>query len=336
MNLQSIRESYSKLLTVFKDAGVKLTEAQKADLDTFVLALESTMSKQRQEAIRKTKTAVEAKLDKLYESEFNKVIQSMTENQKLAAKIQKKITTINESKRISRKVDGFLDTYVEQVLPKKVVVDYDKMKKLEAIHESLKEVLLVNEDSIAKKKAQLEESFKSQKSKCETEVAKMQVKLNESMDRTQQLKQKIEKFKAMELLESKTKDLPTFEARAIKRRLAEATAPEIERKFNKVLESVKKEAKKVEDQMETTLESEIDQIVDSDDIQENDACKDVKENDILKNRNHNAHVPVVEKDDRFETMEEVRYDENGEVELDDSDVIDPETMKHWCAQAAWQ
>lgn len=140
----------------------------------------------------------------------------------------------------------------------------------------------------------------------------------------------------MELLESKTKDLPTFEARAIKRRLAEATAPEIERKFNKVLESVKKEAKKVEDQMETTLESEIDQIVDSDDIQENDACKDVKENDILKNRNHNAHVPVVEKDDRFETMEEVRYDENGEVELDDSDVIDPETMKHWCAQAAWQ
>lgn len=336
MNLQSIRESYSKLLTVFKDAGVKLTEAQKADLDTFVLALESTMSKQRQEAIRKTKTAVEAKLDKLYESEFNKVIQSMTENQKLAAKIQKKITTINESKRISRKVDGFLDTYVEQVLPKKVVVDYDKMKKLEAIHESLKEVLLVNEDSIAKKKAQLEESFKSQKSKCETEVAKMQVKLNESMDRTQQLKQKIEKFKAMELLESKTKDLPTFEARAIKRRLAEATAPEIERKFNKVLESVKKEAKKVEDQMETTLESEIDQIVDSDDIQENDACKDVKENDILKNRNHNAHVPVVEKDDRFETMEEVGYDENGEVELDDSDVIDPETMKHWCAQAAWQ
>ena len=64
MSLKSIRESYSKLLTVFNDAGVKLTEAQKADLDTFVLALESTMSKQRQEAIRKTKLAVEAKLDK--------------------------------------------------------------------------------------------------------------------------------------------------------------------------------------------------------------------------------------------------------------------------------
>nr|DAH73894.1 MAG TPA: hypothetical protein [Caudoviricetes sp.] len=47
MSLKSIRESYSKLLTVFNDAGIKLTEAQKADLDTFILALESTMSEQR-------------------------------------------------------------------------------------------------------------------------------------------------------------------------------------------------------------------------------------------------------------------------------------------------
>lgn len=66
------------------------------------------------------------------------------------------------------------------------------MQKLEAIHESLKDVLLVNEDSIAEKKAQLEESFKHEKSKCETEVAKMQVKLNESMARTQELKRKID------------------------------------------------------------------------------------------------------------------------------------------------
>jgi hypothetical protein len=47
MSLKSIRESYSKLLTVFKDAGVSLNESQKADLDTFVLALESNMESQR-------------------------------------------------------------------------------------------------------------------------------------------------------------------------------------------------------------------------------------------------------------------------------------------------
>ena len=43
----------------------------------------------------------------------------------------------------------------------------------------------------------------------------------------------------------------------MKRRLAEASAPEIEKKFNKVLESVKSEAKKIEEAEETTLESEV-------------------------------------------------------------------------------
>ena len=45
MSLKSIRESYSKLVKAFTDAGVKLDESQKADLDTFIVALESKMSK---------------------------------------------------------------------------------------------------------------------------------------------------------------------------------------------------------------------------------------------------------------------------------------------------
>ena len=68
MSLKSIRESYSKLLTTFNDAGIKLNESQKSDLDTFVLALESTMSKQRESAIRKTKKAVTEKLEKEFKT----------------------------------------------------------------------------------------------------------------------------------------------------------------------------------------------------------------------------------------------------------------------------
>lgn len=336
MSLKSIRESYSKLLTVFNDAGVKLTEAQKADLDTFVLALESTMSKQRQEAIRKTKLAVEAKLNKEFAAEFQKVMESIAENQRLASKVQNKITKINESKKIAAKVNDYLDLYVESVLPKKTIIDYDRMQKLERIHESLKDVLLVNEDSIAEKKAQLDESFKHEKSKCETEVAKMQVKLNESMAKTQELKHKIDRFKALELLESKTKDLPTFEARAVKKRLAEATAPEIEKTFIKVLESVQAEAKKTEEEAETTLESEIDKIVDANEgplkeAEDADKSGKLKEDDLLKGRVHNGHLAEAEED--FETMEEVDVDANGNVKLDESEVIDPGLMKLWCSQS---
>lgn len=320
MSLKSIRESYSKLLTVFNDAGIKLTESQKADLDTFILALESTMSEQRQDAIRKTKRAVESKLDREYSKQFKNLMESMTQNQMLAAKVQNAVTKLTESKKIAKKVDDYLDLYVESVLPKKTIVDYEKMQKLERIQESLQDLLLVNDDSIAKKKEKLDESFKQQRSKCETEVAKMQVKLNESMAKTRELKRKLDQFKALDLLESKTKDLPSFEANQVKKRLAEATAPEIERNFNKVLEAVKNEASIAAEDAETTLEQEIDKIVDSEDS--------MMEDDMLKDRNHNGHVSMSENEE-FETQESVNINSEGNIELDESEVIDPNLMKLW-------
>ena len=80
MSLKSIRESYSKLLTVFKDAGVALNESQKADLDTFVLALESNMESQRKQAIKMTKKTVEAKMEKEYRKVFESIMANMQEN----------------------------------------------------------------------------------------------------------------------------------------------------------------------------------------------------------------------------------------------------------------
>ena len=153
------------------------------------------------------------------------------------------------------------------------------------------------------------------------------------MEKSQQLKKKLDQYKALELLESKTKDLPTFEAAHVKRQLADASASEIEKKFSKVLESVKEEAKKVEAEAETTLESEVQKIVDSEDIEEND---------MLRNRPHNAHIDdprgvVAEGEDAeeadFETTETVNFNEDGDVELDDEDVINESTMKRWCQNA---
>jgi len=74
MSLKSIRESYSKLLTVFNDAGVKLSESQKADIDAFVLAIESNISKQREDAIRQTRKLVESKMEKEYREVFESIM----------------------------------------------------------------------------------------------------------------------------------------------------------------------------------------------------------------------------------------------------------------------
>lgn len=332
MSLKSIRESYSKLLTTFNDAGIKLNESQKSDLDSFIMALESTMSKQRQEAIRKTVKATKSKCESEFKTLFESIMKNMQENSLLASKIQDVAVRLQESKKISNSVNDYLDLYVESVLPKKTIVDYDRMRKLETIQESLKNMLLLDEDSVAAKKMQLEESFKKQKNDLETQCALMKAKLNESTRRQAQLSKKLDQYKAMDLLESKTQDLPAYEARQIKKRLAESSTSEIEKKFDKVLESVRTETNNIGAVPTKTLDEEINNIVD-------EVESEIEENDILDGRVHNGHIPVneYEKDmdpiDEFETIEEVQYDEDGDVVIDESEQISPELMARWCSQS---
>lgn len=333
MSLKTIRDSYEKLLTTLNEAGVKLDASQKSGLDNFILSIEESISTQRQKAIKMAKEATEKKMEKEFKEVFESVMKHTQEHYEIASKIQDKLTQLNESKKLSSKVSGYLDLYLESVCPKKSIVDYAKMKKLEQINESLRDVLLANDDAVVEKKAQLEESFKKEKGKLETEVAKMQVKLNESMEKSQELKKKLDQYKALELLESKTKDLPTFEAAQVKKQLAEASAPEIEKKFKKVLESVQAEAKKIEESEETTLECEVQKIVGSDDIEEND---------MLNGKPHNNHVAegeeaedkeVDESEEDFETTETVKFNEDGDVELDEEDIINESTMNRWLQNA---
>ena len=333
MSLKTIRDSYEKLLTTLNEAGIKLDASQKSGLDGFILSLEESVSSQRQKAIRMAKEATEKKMEKEYKEVFESIMKHTQEHFEIASKVQDKITRLNESKKLSSKVTDYLDLYLESVCPKKDIVDYAKMKKLEQINESLRDVLLANDDAVIEKKVQLEESFKKEKGKLETEVAKMQVKLNESMEKSQQLKKKLDEYKALALLESKTKDLPTFEAARVKKQLAKASAPEIEKKFNKVLESVQAAAKEVEEAEETTLESEVQKIVDSEDIEEND---------MLKGKPHNNHVveaeeekkeETVSEEEDFETTETVNFNEDGDVELDDEDIINESTMNRWLRNA---
>ena len=340
MSLKSIRESYSKFLTALNDAGVKLDESQKGNLDSFIIAIESKMTKQKEAAVKATKKIVTEHLEKEYKKVFESIMSHMQENSELAAKVQDKISSIKESKKIADKVSNYLDLYVESVLPKKTILDYDRMQKLESLHESLKDLLVVNEDAVESKKAALQESFNKDKKALETQIAKLQVKLNESMAKTQKLNKKIDSFKAMELLESKTKDLPDYEARQMKKRLAEASTVEIEKTFSKVLESVKEEMKEAELEEETSIEEEVKDIIECD-------GEDVKENDILKNRKHNAHVDEAEDVDEDDMLkgrnhnlhvdeaEDKEVDEaEDDVELDESYVIDSNLMKWFCDKAA--
>lgn len=153
------------------------------------------------------------------------------------------------------------------------------------------------------------------------------------MEKSLKLNKKIDQLKAVELLESKTKDLPTFEARQIKKRFANATTVEIEKRFDTVLESIKDDMKVDEKEEVTSIEEEVKDII--------EAEEDVKENDILKNKAHNGHImedeeEVTESDDEKldEDEEEVTESkDDDDVKLDESEVIDRDLMKLWCSQA---
>lgn len=49
---------------------------------------------------------------------------------------------------------------------------------------------------------------------------------------------------------------------------------------------------------------------------------------MLKDRNHNGHVSMSENEE-FETQESVNINSEGNIELDESEVIDPNLMKLW-------
>lgn len=336
MSLKSIRESYQNLLNVFTDAGVELNESQKSALDTFVLELESTMSKQRTETIKKTAKAVEAKMEKQYQAIFESIMSNMAENQDLASKIQKRAVAIDESKKIAEKVDSYLDLYVESVLPKKTIIDYDRMQKLEKIHESLKESLALNDDSVKSTIAKLEESYAQKQGDYETRVAKMQVELNEARRQVSEFKAEMSKLNESVSTEKKpeiavTKDEAEVPAEDTAKPVTETTTEEVDTKSTEPVEEcstidnelTEKKPIELTEKKPIELDEEIKNIM--------SGVDPVDEDDMLKTTPHNmngTHSGHVDEED-FETMEIINLNNEGEIMIDDSDVISESQIAKW-------
>lgn len=322
MSLKNIRENYARLLNAFKDAGVKLTESQKKDIDGFVLALESSMEQTKEATVKATRKVVEEKLSKEYREVVESILAHQQEHAFLAGKIQNKITKINESNKIAHAVDGYLNTVLKDALPKENIVDYDRLNKLEAVFESLKDTLLVNDSSVEAKRKELTESFEAERKNLDGKVAELQKKLNESIARERKLNAIVEKNKAKKLLESKTKDLPLFEAQQIKRRLANATCEEIEKNYKKLLESVRNEMDEACKEEAKTLEEEINDII----------AKECSDSENTDKKDAPKPAPVEEAEETDKEDDEDDESEEDDVELKESEQIPSSIMQRWLSK----
>ena len=321
MNLKSLRESYNKLLDSFKEMGVTLNESQQENVDNFMLQLESKLKDVRDVAIKTTKKMVTEKLDAEYKELFESILKHMNENAEVSSKIQNKINEMKVVEELSESVNGFLDEHVEEILPKKDIVDYERMQKLEQIHESLKNMLGVEIINVEGGNKELVENLEKEKTEYSKKIEDLQKKLDESVKENKKVSKNLDSLKAQVLLESKIKNLPEREAKLIKESFKGASSSEINMKFKTVLESVRES---VEDQS---------QIQSNEDEQKNleDAILEVLNKD--QSSDVNTNNDGTEDADVVNTMSETKdrqdiLDES----WNDVDAISEDDMKYWISK----
>lgn len=210
-----------------------------------MLQLESKLKDVRDVAIKTTKKMVTEKLDAEYKELFESILKHMNENAEVSSKIQNKINEMKVVEELSESVNGFLDEHVEEILPKKDIVDYERMQKLEQIHESLKNMLGVEIMNVEGGNKELVENLEKEKTEYSKKIEDLQKKLDESVKENKKVSKNLDNLKAQVLLESKIKNLPEREAKLIKESFKGASSSEINMKFKTVLESVRES---VEDQ----------------------------------------------------------------------------------------
>lgn len=227
MALKTLQKKYDELLKVFEEVGVTLTESQKDSLDTFMLDFQRKLQETRDSAIRATKKIVEERM----ENEYRTVFESVMKHQKELLQKSGRIDVANSQKVLAEAVDHYLGKYVGEVLPKKELVDYKRMAKLEQIHESLKDMLLVSDDAV---EAKVKKAVKEEHEKALAESRDMRKELDECkglLKKTGALLEesngKCERLQKDALIEQKVRNLPIAESRMMRERLGKMTVGQI-------------------------------------------------------------------------------------------------------------
>lgn len=241
MDYKSIKESCKNLVDSLEKSGIILSESQKNDIGQFASLLEERIWKAKRDAVRRTTE----RLDRKYREVFESVLERQIQHDKLASDIQNKITVLKESKRVEpgleKAIDGYLDTYVESILPKKTIIDYDRMQKLERIVESVKDTLVFTDSDINERKQKIDESYAKKESELNKTIEDLQNRLNESKKSLETTEKLLKESESREFLHEKTKNLPDCEAEKVLDKVEEGTLDNIEKDFDNILGQVKEE-----------------------------------------------------------------------------------------------
>jgi len=328
-------------LASFKDAGVKLSEGQKSDIDNFIKAIESKLDEQKRLAIEATKSVVERRMEK----EYRRVIESILTHYENYASLVERIgsvkTKINEREQIAESVDSFLTAAIDEILPESSIVDYHRLQLLESKLAEIKGAVISSDkemsDAITEAREAITDKFARKEKVYKHNMANMRKRLASVISESKSLKTTADKNEAKALLEAKTADLPIFEAKQLKRHFAEATVQEINEEFDKVLKEIEQDVTAGTEDSALSLEAEINQIIakeetkakETDDDQQIGEGQDGQDEKTNKNFCNKANSGS--KSTRCESVRRTVAEEIYE-SLEDDD-IDGEMMLSWMASA---
>jgi hypothetical protein len=215
-------EGIAKTEEIDADYAKKLDEAVetvKADYEKKLSKLDEEHASKLEEILEALDKDHSAKLEKLVEAIDNDHTQKLEQlveaiDEDHTKKLEQLVEAIDEDhtnklnhivesyethyeEMISEKVEDFIGTYIKESIPEQQIVESAKLEKLQEAVEGIRQILFVNDDYV---QTEIKEAIVSAKETIDGEKDKVNRLMLENMD----LKKKIMKNEASQMLEQKT------------------------------------------------------------------------------------------------------------------------------------
>lgn len=226
-----------------KEADALVKEAEKCGYEKGVKAtlaeteeVSKAAEKNGYEAGVKCSLDEAEKLAEEYDNEVKEAVKELAEafDQYAETSVTDKVKEAEEAitDKVVESLDEYLKTYVKEVIPESIVIDYDRIQKLESKFQILKESLMIDDEVIQKKVDQLDESAMK-------EVEKAKKMLADEVQKRIVVEHKMEEQAAKLLLVEKLQDIPTYEKNILNRKFAGCTVKEINESFDDAYAKIK-------------------------------------------------------------------------------------------------
>ena len=265
----TIREKFETLVKGLVESKV-ITESQSSSFEPIIEQFEMLVKESETKAIKAAAQVTESRMaeyDKEVRKQLAETFKQLKRHNVATVKLAKQKATELAERKVVDAVDAYLNEYVEKLLPESLVVDYDRLQKLEAMQESLKRTLIINDKVIYKTAKKLKEAVEAEIEEEDDSTAKKIKDLEEQvadlLDKKNQLECQAKTNARNKALDEKLKDIPALEAKKVRKyfEAEDATIEEVEQDFDQVLSIVKKAldiASDVEDDVEAPADTKDD------------------------------------------------------------------------------